>query len=539
MHLQDHAVGQAEPPPVTFVTCTPLKPASAQRALINAQVSRHYHALKRTKYTTGSCTVASQPLKWVREGVQDGSAPCTFRGKQLRNSSKQHALFGVAHSPGLSSLDPFDSTPIKIDAKVLGMIELNRSFFQPSPFVGNQTRLKASSFEAHFQNDTCSALQSRGVSYAFLSRYTTVAARVTGDQKILALGSHFKSKALKQLQQDLNSCNDNPPETVLQQITLLAVEELCAHNFEGAAVHGQALCNLVRVFEQPSNRHLMSVELMHSVLGQDVQRTAMTFTRTQFDLDKLSHDLESLSHTRSHENEFNERLDNLSESQPPMKIYAFQDAMLDFWFRKAITQCSAFECVLSRGKSVTTRELLLVSTRSLLVEGYILNHLAQAMDERNSGKSELSMPVIHQRCVVYLCLLYSMRRATRHESLIDIKSRHGVTGAFDFTSRLLERLDQAMSAWKNTNPKARQTHSECWLWCLSVGAAAEQGQRLSRVGTAWGEHYIKDLQEVAQEMSLETWGDVREILEKFLYNPAAGQMVRKQFQKLRLDCIER
>ncbi|KAL6252813.1 hypothetical protein RBB50_000532 [Rhinocladiella similis] len=181
----------------------------------------------------------------------------------LQTPQERHAQAVEKHFTAV--LDPLNTLPLPATDEIRSLLQFDQEYIVPAL---SRCSLHRVSPPAYLQDDVAA--------YGYLARTAAIKA-CCSDPKGYNQALSLKAEAMRRLRESLPQLEESNrlPRAVL---SLMFAESWC-HNYEAANVHVQLLWAV-------NERYGLDINDLISVLYQDVQRAAMTLTRTGF----LMHD---------------------------------------------------------------------------------------------------------------------------------------------------------------------------------------------------------------------------------------------------------
>ncbi|KAK6387135.1 hypothetical protein LTS17_000401 [Exophiala oligosperma] len=326
----------------------------------------------------------------------------------LQTPQERHAQAVEKHAT--AELGPLDTLPLPATEEIRGLLQFDLESIVPAL---SRCPIRRVSPTAYLQDDVAA--------FGYLARTAAIKARCS-DPRGYNQALSLKAEAMRRLRESLPQLQESNrlPRAVL---SLMFAESWC-RNYEAADVHVQLLSAI--------NEHYgLDLNDLISVLYQDVQRAAMTLTRTRF----LMHD----NSWASLEGEF------FHSRAPTKSLHGGQESPLE-WIttemRGALTALDALQ-----------RDETLQSSRDAAAVK-CLHALATLLDHYHDITDQVEK-------YTALAAVYRIRRAADMERVTICEKT-----MFDSGRVIIPRLRELLVATFGDPPALR-------LWALYVGTLAE------------------------------------------------------------------
>lgn len=450
-------------------------------------------------------------------------------------------------SLGQGAKDPFDSLPIAVIPIINYVISFNRLALTPSPVNSQFEMRRAWKWTSQYDHNTRNALQDETLAYAHLNRLIAVVAFVITGEQFQQLALTYKNLAMAKLQNLIMAHKLETTEQACDLIASLYTAEIAAHNFEAATVHGRML----RYMLQPGRPIDISERLARSILWQDVHRASMTLKPTFLDLQQYAQNY--LPRIPSTPVSWGDLMPSRCNPIPCVIDGAMRCAVLRGIFKETRLYYSVSSILIEQ--NLPAEDLLsILSIRHGIMQGHLVNNYVRyATNIQTSGLERDPFSYLHCKAWATLATLLWIRFAGYYEMQIPPRpppsrslripavdlpevipafptSRHAMYSA---APGMIMALRRHLEDSKASTPAIIGTPLiRARLWATFVGAAAEQAEEGfdgSEFGGNGNWHNL-ELIELAFLMGLNTWRDVRPILEGFLYLPNVGLAAAEWFE---------
>ncbi|KIW19222.1 hypothetical protein PV08_03516 [Exophiala spinifera] len=306
-------------------------------------------------------------------------------------------------------LDPLDTLSLPATDEIQSLIHFDQEYIIPALSGCLVCRVFPS---AYLQDDVAR--------YGYLARIAAIKARCS-DPGLYNQALSLKAEAMRRLRERLPQLEESNrlPRAVL---SLMFAESSCL-NFEAADIHVQLLSAV-------NESYGLDLDDLISVLHQDVQRAAMTLTRTRFSMhDRSWASLEGeLFHSRA----------------PRKSLDSYQESSLEWIMIELRGALTALD-ILQRAESPqSSREA--ATFKCLHVMASLIDHYHDTTDQVEKYTA--------------LAAVYRIRRAAGMERVIICEST-----VFDSGRVIIPQLRELLAATYGDLPALR-------LWALYIGAKA-------------------------------------------------------------------
>ena len=425
--------------------------------------------------------------------------------------------------------DPFDALPVTIDARINDLLCILRDYVIPTVYnLQVRTRFMVDQSAAAWK-DSVTALHVDVTAYAQVARAAGFYAAISPSPKNQQYALVFRNKATRALRSGLiksggeaTSMDKNLP----QSIFILMSVELFSKDYDTAAVHSRALLTFFRNLK-PEAFTPATMSLLYKVLYNDVQRAAMSLTRTTFDMNLDGWTARTLSVLWRGAKDFAPNLEMMAKQALSTAI---DDPALYDIFLEVRQLAVLFALVLADTPGIQQSTWYYIMNRITLSEGRLINYFVDTISgahphDRSTPTSDhplLSDKLHNARSYTYahtaLAAIYQIRRNGNNDSLPLLNK----ATMWNAGSRILSSMRRYLQlAQTHQTPEERTRYAPLRLWTLFVGAMAEQIPTravLEDDSTRDKKWFTRKFGEQARAMGLVEWKSVRDVLAGFLYS---------------------
>ena len=397
--------------------------------------------------------------------------------------------------------DPFDVYPIKIGAQENDLVSFYRDFFLPAQY-GMRLRIpKVDLLRARDWEDCISGLTDEGVAHGLFGRWGHMVSRCTPRMHAAAMEHQYRSTQL--LRKKVSSGHRLQTFSDFMHLNHLFSAETISRNAYGASTHGRML---QRMFEEAWRRGTVDFKLLIWQVHNDVQTSIMFLVRPIFDVDdflpKLYASLKTAAALES------PSLDHETNDLDPSVQGGLAELFTEcrnFWQEMTIRETQGITDLVSPEIMVwhVSQELLFI--------GRFVNHYVNVKEWMDRGVTEvLKKQLLIQQCLA-LAGVYLVRSLNLNPVVLGVP-------IFDAAPSVLTALRAALEESDRIFDEAdHHKYANAKLWTLYVGAMAEQGFPMAETNPC-EQWFNISLAEKALDMGLHSWGEVKGVFLRFLYN---------------------
>jgi len=431
--------------------------------------------------------LSGQPDTTGRKEVACVPKNSRFRQTRRASSSRSITLATILQK---GNSDPFDTFPVSIDPKVNDLMSFCRDYLPPSPSsLEPRSGAKPSTVPRDWQ--ICvAALHDQCIAYGYLSRYAAVMASMTHDSDLAmrALAYRNQSSALLRVRLATEPVLSNV--RTFWSVSGLLSAEIALNDPCGAAVHA----NFLALWFQAQKDGEVNLDLLHEALFHEVQRTAISLTRTFFDVDKWI--------PEQYQTKWKEISDSLPLSSRAASR-ALDPSVGNPRLREILIELrellEALKLNIMNPTSASPSVFGLISSHCLVCELQLLNYYLDICAQ---------LPMVQRP--------EDPAGGSTNDANIEAYTSLAALVFFTANPNILIELQRAMSQ----SEAGTRPYSRLRLWALYVGATAEQAQVRpnpqlgSSAGPTW---FNVRFAEQAKRMGLLSKPEIENVLRGFLY----------------------
>lgn len=417
--------------------------------------------------------------------------PCSASLRTL-NVINSFQWFGDGNS------DPFNSMPIRLDARTNAILSFGRDVYNPAMLPIYLPARQLTKKEARVQATDCNwqgivhRMQSEGSAHGVICFYATVMSVVTGCSTWSRMALSLQVKCMSYLRTRLLQAEISQYSDIIIQVVSLCASE----NITGRMSAAKAHCNFLSIlFGICADHGLVDALSLRVTLDFDRNLSARFLIRTSFDVEVwvpriitslFEEALQPFAHLSERPNQ---PLDLSIQAGPMMRIIS---DLRDHYHTVRLT---------SQIRSQTepwTGLTMYLTMRHTCLEGRLVNHYVDMIESHNQSSDLWPQ--------YYICLAALFMRHT----LMHIAIINGVP-LNDEISNIRKHLQKAIrKAEETTDLACKRKYNNALLWALFVSVSAE---RLSNTNTHLDKYWFESrFRSQLLRMGLKKWADVQMII---------------------------
>ena len=423
--------------------------------------------------------------------------------------------------------DPFDALPVTIDARTNELLCILRDYVIPTLYTLQvRPRFMVDMSVAAWED----SLHMDVTAYAQVARAAGFYAAISPSPKAQQYALVLRNKATRALRSGLiksdgeaTSMNRNLTESIFMLMSV----ELISKDYETAAVHARALLTLLQNLK-PEAFTPATMGRLYMVLYNDVQRAAMSLTRTIFDVSPDGWTARKLTVSWYRAKDFAPNLEMMAKQALSPAI---DDPALYNIFLEVRQLGILFALILADTPGVQQSTWYYMLNRITLSEGRLINYFVDMTSDNDHRHTQsnparehvlLSNLLYNIRSYTYaytaLAAIYYVRRSGNNDS-VPLLNKATIWNAGSRILSSMRRYLQLAQAHQTSDERTR--YAPLRLWALFVGAMAEQIPTravLEDESTTDKKWFTRKFGEQASVMGLVEWNSVRDVLSGFLYS---------------------
>ena len=424
--------------------------------------------------------------------------------------------------------DPFKTAVVVIDAIANELLVFNRDCFVPWINSMEKGKNQEASYNNKLVQTNVVALHDETTAHASLASLAMVLANATGNEKYRAYALGLIRHAYRGLRLELASSQD---DRAAMRIFTLFRFEIMAHNSDAAAIHIQALQNLL--IEQRKRGQTLNPRLLSAAGWNDNIRILRFLSPPIFDLEVLEPLDDIYIIARQHGFVGAAPSDFAKSGIPPrtQELYLkFTDLLL---IGRAFNDPLARSFLTSRTANSWFRTAAILTTKLNKAFFEARNGLALGFEDAQ---------LLHREAATALAAVYLAFAVSNFESL-DIGDgdhwRH-VYPTLSVSATVLGALGAEIEAIDWTDQD--EAPPSLLLWILYVMTLSEQAMAnvaATAISTGYRSRYNLKFVAQARSMGLWYWTEVQEKLRRYLYFADKGTASKAWFERAMEECDDK